>query len=100
MTRCVDEIELVFLAVAGDVSHPHCVQLDRYPPFTLEIQRIENLRFHLPLLQHPGRLDEAIGQGRFPVVDVCDDAEVANVIELQVGSLGFAGRGGGRNIQI
>jgi hypothetical protein len=33
------------------------------------------------------------------MVDVRDNAEVANVIELQELSLGFAGRGG-RNIEI
>jgi len=32
------------------------------------------------------------------VVYVCDDAEVANVIELQVGSRVFLREGGGRNI--
>ena len=51
----------------------------------MTIERIEDLILHLPLLEHAGGLDQAIGQGGFPVVDVRDDAEVADVIELDSG---------------
>ena len=33
----------------------------------------------LPVLHHAGPLDEAVRQGGLPVVDMGDDAEVANV---------------------
>ena len=50
MTRSVDQIELVLLAGAGGVRHPHSVQLDGYPALTLEVQRIQHLSFHFALL--------------------------------------------------
>src|SRR3954464_3953243 len=94
VTWRIDEVELVLLAIGCHVSHPDRVQLDGDSALALEIERIQDLRLHLPLLQHPRCLDQAIGQRRLTVVDVRDNAEVANVIELQVVSLGFAGCGG------
>ncbi len=91
MARRVDEIELVFLATPGGVRHPYRVQLDGYPALTLEVQRIQHLSFHLPLLQHARGFDQPIGECRLAVVDMRDDAEVADVLELQEVSLGCAG---------
>ena len=64
------------------VGHAHGVELDRDAALALEVERVEHLRLHLPLLQHARRLDQPVGQGGLPVVDVRDDAEVADVIEL------------------
>ena len=99
MSRCVDEIELELLSVARRVGHSHGVELDGNPALSLQVERIEHLCLHLALLQHAGRLDQTVSQRRLAVVDVRYNAEVANVLELQEWSLGFAGRGG-RNFQI
>src|ERR1700693_611712 len=88
----VDEVELVLLAVARRVGHPDGVELDGYPTLALEIELVQTLSLHLALRQHPGSLDQPVSQGRLAVIDVCDDAEVANVLELQRVSLGCAGR--------
>ena len=40
--------------------------------------RVEELLLHLALLQRAGGLDQPVGQRGFAVVDVRDDAEVAN----------------------
>ena len=53
------------------------------PALALEVERVEHLRLHLALLQHAGGFDQAVGQGGLAVVDVGDDAEIADVIELQ-----------------
>jgi hypothetical protein len=57
--------------------------LDRDASLALEVERVEHLLLHLTLLQRPGRLDQAVGQRGLAVVDVRDDAEVANMVELQ-----------------
>ena len=96
MSRRVDQVELVLLAASRGVGHAHRVQLDRDAALPLEIEGVENLSLHFALLKHAGRLDQPIGEGRFAVVDVRDDAEVANVLELQMGSRIFwRGCGGG-----
>ena len=86
MSRRIDEIELVLLAVLGRVIHTDGVQLDGDAPLALEVERVEHLSLHFALLQHPRGLDQPVGEGGFAVVDVRDDAEVADVLELQMGS--------------
>jgi hypothetical protein len=81
--RGVDQVQLVGLTVLRRVRHPHGVQLDGDPALAFEVERVEHLSFHFTLLQHPRLLDQPIREGRLPVVDVGDDAEVADVVELQ-----------------
>ena len=76
MARRVDEVELVVPAVARAVRHADGVELDRDPALALEVQRIQDLLFHLALLERARRLDQAVRQRRFAVVDVRDDAEI------------------------
>ena len=86
--RGVDEVELVVHAVRAGVAHPDGVQLDGDPALALEVHRVEQLLAHLALLDRAGGLDEPVGEGRLAVVDVRDDAEVAD-----------AGLGHGGNIE-
>src|SRR4029079_19789951 len=80
------------LAVAGNVGHADRVELAGDPALALQVQGIQNLSLHLTLLQHACCLDQPIGERRLAVVDVRDNAEVANMIELQVGSFGLCWR--------
>ena len=66
------------------VRHAHGVELDRDAALALEVERVEHLLLHLALLQRARRLDQPVGQRRLAVIDVRDDAEVADMIELQV----------------
>jgi len=52
------------------------VALDGYPSLPFEIHAVQNLVAKLALVDEPGILDKAIGKGRFPVINVGDDAEV------------------------
>jgi hypothetical protein len=74
----VDEVELVGLAVLGEVVHADGLRLDRDPPLALELHGVEQLRAHQPRVDRLGQLEDAIGQRRLAVVDVGDDAEVAD----------------------
>ena len=60
------------------VCHPHGVQLDGDAALALEVHRVEQLVAHLALLHRAGGLDEPVGQRGFAVIDVGDDAEVAD----------------------
>jgi hypothetical protein len=78
VARRVDQVQLVRLAVACDVPHAHGVELDRDAPLPLQVHRIQDLFPHAPPLDGLGGLEQAIGKGGLAVVDVGDDAEIAD----------------------
>ena len=82
VSRGVDQVEHVALAVAGGVLHLDGVALDGDALLALEIHVVEHLRLHLALIERIGLLQQAVGQRAFAVVDVGDDAEVAYVLHV------------------
>ena len=84
MARGVDEVELVHLAVLGGVVHGDGAGLDGDAAFPLDVHVVEDLVLHRPLVHALGQLEDAVGQGGFAVVDVRDDAEVADVVSCHV----------------
>jgi len=68
------------LPVAGGVGKGDGVRLDRDPTLPLEVHGVEDLVAELPVFHRPAALDEAVGERRFAVIDVGDDAEVADVV--------------------
>ena len=80
VARRVDQVELVGLAVGGVVVHAHGARLDRDPLLALEVHRVEHLRRHLALVDRVRRLEQPVRERRLPVVDVRDDAEVADAL--------------------
>ena len=81
VARGVDEVELVLLAVLGVVVDADGLGLDGDAPLALQVHAVEHLLAHVPLGDGVGHLQDAVGQGRLPVVDVGDDGEVADVFE-------------------
>ena len=79
VSRGVDQVERVAFAVAGRVFHLYGVALDGDALFALEVHVVEHLRLHFALVQGVGLLQQAVCEGRFAVVDVGYDAEVADV---------------------
>ena len=76
VTGRVDEVQDVVVPVQADV-----LGLDGDPALPLEVHRVEVLRPHVARVDRPGELEDAVGEGRLPVVDVGDDAEVAEPLE-------------------
>ena len=76
VTRRVDEVEDVVVPVEADV-----LGFDGDPALPLEVHRIEVLRPHVARVDRPGELEDAVGEGRLPVIDMGDDAEVAEPLE-------------------
>jgi hypothetical protein len=75
---CIDEIELVALAVfLGRVIESDRLGLDRDAALAFEFERVEHLILHFAGLEAAANLDEAVGQRGFAVIDVGDDREVA-----------------------
>ena len=84
VARGVDEVELVHLAVLGGVVHGDGAGLDGDAAFPLDVHVVEDLVLHRPLVHALGQFEDAVGEGGFAVVDVRDDAEVADVVSCHV----------------
>ena len=60
--------------------HLHRLQLDRDAALALEIHLVEELLLHLAHLHGLGQLQQTIGQRGLAMVDMGDDAEIADVV--------------------
>ena len=77
MAGGVDEVELVLLPVEGGVVHPHGRELDGDAALALDVHAVEELLLHVALAHLPRELHDAVGDRRFAVVDVGNDAEIS-----------------------
>ncbi len=80
VSRGIDQVQGVLLAVARRVGHLDRMALDRDALFALELHIVEHLGLHFALVQRIGLFQQAVGQRTLAVVDVCDDAEIAYVL--------------------
>ncbi len=74
----VDEVDDVVHPVGGPVRQAHGLALDRDAALALDVHAVQVLGAHRPVVDHPRDLQHAIGQCGLAVVDVGDDAEVAD----------------------
>ena len=79
MARGVDEVEIVGDAVVAGVREADGVALDGDAPLPLDVHGVQDLVPELTFSHHAGPLDKAVRQGGLAVVDMGDDAEVADV---------------------
>ena len=91
VARRVHEVQFIGLAVFGLVGQADGLRLDGDAALPLQLHAVEDLIGHLAIGQRAGVLDQPVGQGGFPVVDVGDDREVADVVGRRVGH--FRGSG-------
>jgi hypothetical protein len=74
----INQVEDVGLAVRRLVLHARGLELDGDAPLPLQFHVVQELLLHVTGSHRSGVLQQAIGQGRFAVVDVGNDAEVAD----------------------
>ncbi|MDQ1203685.1 hypothetical protein QE377_000044 [Microbacterium sp. SORGH_AS 862] len=82
----VDHVERV-RAVRVGPRHPHGLALDRDAALALDVHPVQVLRAHVAVGDDAGDLQHAVGQRRLAVVDVGDDAEVADQLGRSRGRL-------------
>ena len=82
MAGGVYEVDLIGLAVPGLVFEAHRLRLDGDAALALQLHGIEDLLGHLAVFEATAYLDQSIGEGRFTVIDVGDDGEVADMGEV------------------
>ena len=101
--RGVDHVEHVGAGLGRCVvvrldrpRHPHGLALDGDAALALDVHPVEVLRPRGPLVDDPGQLQHPVGQRRLAVVDVGDDAEVADDRGVGVARRGRGGVGWAR----
>ena len=77
----VHQVELIGLAILRGVGQAHRLRLDRDPALFLDVHIIKDLRRHLAFGQPAGELDQPVGERRFPMIDMGDNAEIADMRE-------------------
>ncbi len=85
----VDEVEPVGLSVAP-VVHLDGVALDGDAFLPFQVHVVQHLVFHLPVAQGLGEFQQTVCQGRFTMVDMGDDAEIANILHKSAKITQFA----------
>ena len=76
VTRCVDEVQHVTLAIVWLCMKTNCLSLDRDPTLTFKVHAIEDLRLHFAWPERAGQLEEPVCECRLAVVDVRDDEKL------------------------
>ena len=79
MARCVNEVQGEDLTILSLILHLYWMRFDRDPPFTFQIHVIQHLAFHLFLSDGMREFQQAVGQGGFSMIDVCNNAEISDV---------------------
>ena len=82
MPGSINKIELIFLTIARLVHQGDALRLDGNAAFTLDIHGIKHLSGHFAVTQATTELDKTIREGRFAVVDVGNDGEVADMADV------------------
>ena len=90
VTGGVDHVEDVMLPIIGRERQAHGLALDGDAALALDVHAVQVLGPHLTWVDDPGDLQHAVGQGRLPVVDVRDDAEIPD--HRRIGASGLPGR--------
>ena len=67
---------MVLIAVVCIIQNADGIRFDGYAPLLLDVHRVEHLLVQVSLLDGVRKLEDAIGYGGLPVVDMRHDGEV------------------------
>ena len=79
MARRIDEVQLIGLAVGSFIIKSYGLRFNGNAAFALNIHIIENLFGHFARRKPTGHLNQPVGQGRFPMVNMRNDGKIADV---------------------
>ncbi|VTR65980.1 hypothetical protein DESC_40011 [Desulfosarcina cetonica] len=82
VTRRVDQVEVVGLAILGLVWQTNGLALDRDAALPFDIHAVQNLILEIAVANNFTRLDQPVRQGRLAVIDMGDNAEVSYVFHF------------------
>ena len=80
MSRGVDQVEILDLAVTRLVTQGCGLCLDGDAALALDLHRVKNLGLHLAVRETAAEVDDTIGQRRFAMVDMGNNGKITDVI--------------------
>ena len=83
MTGRINKIEGIFFAFV-QIIHLDGVALDGNTALPFQIHVIKKLGLHLTVSNRFGKLQQAVGQRTFAVVNMSNNAEIANVFHSKI----------------
>ena len=84
MTRSIDQMEDIILAVFRKVFQLNDIQLDGDPSFPFQIQGIQQLILHLSFRYGIGQFQNAVCQRRLAMIDMGDDGKISDLTDIQL----------------
>ena len=78
MPRSVDKIQDIVFPLKG-VFHLNGVAFNGNAPLPLQVHIIQQLILFFALCYRTGLIEQTVGQGTLPVIDMRNDAEIPNV---------------------
>ncbi len=80
MPGCINQVQNILLPGPGLINQAYRLGLDGNTPFPLQVHGIQHLFIHFPFGQHTGLLHQAVGKGRFPMVNMCNNTKITNPV--------------------
>ena len=78
MARGIDQVEDIFLPASAVVNNPYGLRLDCDASLPFYIHIVKDLVLHLPAGKQTCLFDDPVRQRRLPVVNMRDNAEIAD----------------------
>ena len=75
----INQIKDVLLSIGRGIDHLNGVAFDGDPTLSFEVHIVEGLVLHLPFGDGSRGLEQPVGQGTFPMVNMCNNAEISDV---------------------
>ena len=97
MARGINEVELVCITVGVMIVERDRLRFNGDTALALKLHGVKHLSLHFAVSQAPAVLDEAIGKGRFAVINMGNNRKIADVSEFGQGSLKFWSNGHAQN---
>ena len=89
MSRRIDEIKDILLAILSVIDQTGRLELDRNAPLPLQVHIVQKLSFHISVRHQSGLFDETVGESGFSMVDMSDNAEIPYIFLIRIHNRSF-----------
>lgn len=76
----IDQVEKIFLSVLGAIGQTYCLAFDGDATFSLDLHVVKELVLKLAIGDQVAILNHSVGEGRFAVVNMRNNAEISDIV--------------------
>jgi len=78
----VDQVQNIVVTIFGAVAQPYCLCLYSDTTFTLQVHLVQELLFHLSMVDCPCEFQYAVSQGALSVIDMGYDGKISDFVHI------------------